>query len=130
MRNNAGKKAEKKWDDYRTIAPNGWDSYATIFRNLNNHIFSGQIYNSQESVKKLRYAGINFNQFDDNIGEINRCEYVEYKKLLACVPHSMIYNGVFYRQIYDYDYNVVKKFWDIINNLDDTTLLTIIDYHR
>ncbi len=141
MRDLAAKKANKTYDSLEEITKGrplpSWEEIKE--RNGNNINAAREEYGSLQVVKDLHDANFFvFGGLYETFGP-NREAYVERCKNSTMVPHAVVKDGKWYQvgemgwfgsstsEMTEDEWN--KQFWEMINNLDPETTLTLVDCH-
>lgn len=134
-------KSQKYWDEVRTLAPNGWDSWDKCAKLTNNdQDATVKLYHSQAGKKALRSSpNKDLLYASDEVGYMTREQYVTYSNNNIICPYALLYNGQWMSkgemgwfgmssdELSSEEW--AEKVSEIIKSLSDDTLLTIVDCH-
>lgn len=140
MRDEAGKKAAKQWDDVKKLCPNFWESWKTILeRNANDVDAARKEYHAQDGKKAIWNSTNNDLKWTDDDILVSREQYIQTARDKACCLFGVLKDGQWIERGEMGWFGCVSnetdkqdwyaRFSQEIDSLPDDTLLTVIDCH-
>lgn len=140
MRDEAGKKAAKQWDDVKKLCPNFWESWETILARHPSDIDSARKeYHDQAGKKAIFNSKNNELRWTDDDILVSREQYIQIARDKSCCLFGMLKDGQWIERGELGWFGCVSnetdkqdwytRFSQEIENLSDDTLLTVIDCH-
>jgi hypothetical protein len=139
MRNEAGEKAGDLWDQVRSVAPNVWESWDSVRERFPDIEEARSFYHSQPGRKALRSSSDRSLLWVEDAVLCSREEYVQRARAAACTTFAVLKDGNWYERGEMGWWGMVSdekdrdewnsKISELIDGLDDDTLITIVDCH-
>ena len=139
MRNESGQKAGELWDQVRAVSPDVWESWDSVRERISDIDQARDFYHSQPGRKALRTSSDRSLMWVEDSILCSREEYVQRAREAACTTFAVLKDGQWYERGEMGWWGMVSdekdrdvwntKVSELIDSLDDDTLITIVDCH-
>jgi hypothetical protein len=139
MRNESGQKAGELWDQVRAVSPDVWESWDSVRERFSDIDQARDFYHSQPGRKALRTSSDRSLMCIEDSILCSREEYVRRAREAACTTFAVLKDGQWYERGEVGWWGMVSdekdrdvwnaKVSELIDGLDDDTLITIVDCH-